>query len=863
MISTFKSSILLLLFFLTIVASVATTLQVRSPVSDWVFPIPDRVDPEPEIDSEIQKLLDRASGLQASNAARASAICQRALQRAREQKAIRAEALSRNCQGRVQTLHGRYDLARSYFQLALDIAVELGDRSLAATFQYNLGKTFASLGEDELAFEFLEASLYGRKTARDRGISLLELATLVDDAGEPDLAISFLRTAIRWIPSALYRSCSSRARTRAILLDRLAAVYVDTGELERARKGFHSAIEITNRLGSRDDQICRNEETRGEPPLERERLRQDLSVYKSNLAMVTILECQASRKSDASARCPELENAIELLEEAIELNASGSEHRQGVFSFELARALQLSGRSDAALEKIRSAVSAAEALRSDTRNALLRTSVLASHDEFYDHLIHLTVERFRVLGEPHLAQEALQVAELFKARGLLDRRQWVRRVRNDPVTRKKSRELRILETERLQRVQKASPDLRRLEEIESQQRNLIFELEEIGKDETREEPPELPWEDLPAFSGSQLPENSQLLYFVLTDEKSFLWRLSSGSFQVFELPPRQDLEKRARLLSTYLSANSYSNPETVEEHVRAFSRYLLNEVAPHLAEHRMYLVLDGALAALPFSRLENPSTGKMLLEEFEIVHLPSLMLSRTFNPASETSRPELDERHELIALGDPNYRPRNWNSQIPGSEKALPFFSRLFASREEVEYVFQLYNPTESTLLLGSDVNRQAILEGALEGYRIVHLAAHAESNNARPELTRIILSQLDQVENPIEYNLFLHEIDDLFLHCDLIVLSACSTAEGRIIRGEGTISLARSVLAAGARQAVVSLWQVPEDSTAALMMRFHEAMVLEGLSPAAALRSAQLSIRAREGWENPSHWAGFILIGD
>ena len=100
-------------------------------------------------------------------------------------------------------------------------------------------------------------------------------------------------------------------------------------------------------------------------------------------------------------------------------------------------------------------------------------------------------------------------------------------------------------------------------------------------------------------------------------------------------------------------------------------------------------------------------------------------------------------------------------------------------------------------------------------------------------------------------------------LNADLVVLSACETALGREIRGEGLLGLTQAFMYAGARGTVASLWQVPDRATAELMTRFYDGMLMRNLRPAEALRAAQLSIASDRRWRDPYFWGAFVLMGD
>jgi CHAT domain-containing protein len=125
------------------------------------------------------------------------------------------------------------------------------------------------------------------------------------------------------------------------------------------------------------------------------------------------------------------------------------------------------------------------------------------------------------------------------------------------------------------------------------------------------------------------------------------------------------------------------------------------------------------------------------------------------------------------------------------------------------------------------------------------------------------VLSQFDAGGNRQDGLLRLNDIYNLKLSADLVVLSACDTALGREVRGEGLIGLTQGFMAAGARSLVASLWQVPDRATAQLMEQFYGYLLNDGLRPAEALRKAQLWSAAQPRYRDPYFWGGFVLVGD
>jgi CHAT domain-containing protein len=144
-----------------------------------------------------------------------------------------------------------------------------------------------------------------------------------------------------------------------------------------------------------------------------------------------------------------------------------------------------------------------------------------------------------------------------------------------------------------------------------------------------------------------------------------------------------------------------------------------------------------------------------------------------------------------------------------------------------------------------------------------VHFATHGFLDSVHPELSGIVFTMIDEKGKPQDGFLRAHEVFNLKLSAELVVLSACQTGLGKEVKGEGLVSLTRGFMYAGAPRVVVSLWSVSDQATAELMTRFYRGMLKEGLRPAAALRAAQVSLLKEHQWEPPFYWAAFSLQGE
>jgi CHAT domain-containing protein len=194
---------------------------------------------------------------------------------------------------------------------------------------------------------------------------------------------------------------------------------------------------------------------------------------------------------------------------------------------------------------------------------------------------------------------------------------------------------------------------------------------------------------------------------------------------------------------------------------------------------------------------------------------------------------------------------------------AVSRIPRLPGTRREAEAILSLAAPDSSMRAVGFEASRTTALSRDLELYRIVHFATHGLLNDKHPELSGVVLSMFDEKGAPQDGFLRLHDIYNLNLRADLVVLSACSTGLGKEVRGEGLLGLARGFMHAGAQRVLASLWKVDDEATGELMDKFYRHMLSENVTPAASLRRAQLEMRRQSRWSAPFYWAGFVLQGE
>lgn len=358
--------------------------------------------------------------------------------------------------------------------------------------------------------------------------------------------------------------------------------------------------------------------------------------------------------------------------------------------------------------------------------------------------------------------------------------------------------------------------------------------------------------------------DSQTLFvvFALGERRSVLAVLGSDGYEVHEIPPRRELERLGRGWLDHLARPS--NRWAADQRRRLaheLSDRLLTPVAGRLENRRLVFLGDGVLRYLPLHALPRPASedDSPLVEHHEVTYLPSFS---TLAMLRRRNRGVTLFKGDVAVVPGPDAVER---LESEGAE-AQGFWPRepLVHAWHESRAILGLA-PNGGSLFGASLGSRQALLGGGLKGYSIIHFATHGVVDSQWPERSGLFVGVRPEVvagEGKSAELLDLGDIFQLELDAELVVLSACRTALGEEVRGEGMIGLTRAFMYAGASRLLVSLWDVDDEATSELMTRFYGALWQGGKSPAAALRTAQSSMAREARWQ-PYHWAGFVLQGD
>ena len=163
-------------------------------------------------------------------------------------------------------------------------------------------------------------------------------------------------------------------------------------------------------------------------------------------------------------------------------------------------------------------------------------------------------------------------------------------------------------------------------------------------------------------------------------------------------------------------------------------------------------------------------------------------------------------------------------------------------------------------MLIGELATESLFKKQDLSSYNVIHLATHGWIDAKLPSRSGLVLGlENEETEDGI---LQAREIFRLALEAELVTLSACQSALGALITGEGMVGLTRAFLFAGARSIVASLWNVNDKATAYFMSGFYE-FLQEGHTKSEALRRARVRMREHPNYRHPYFWAPYVLIGD
>jgi len=362
-----------------------------------------------------------------------------------------------------------------------------------------------------------------------------------------------------------------------------------------------------------------------------------------------------------------------------------------------------------------------------------------------------------------------------------------------------------------------------------------------------------------------LTPHSAILEFHLGELCSYVWLVLDQKIEAFALPPRTVIERQISAAVSLFGKlqERRRNPALQDEYVKAMGRLsvtLLGKLRPLTLPRLLILVLDGDLHRVPFAALRLPN-GEYLGLRNDLVRAPSAAFLQQGSRQDTVAKfPK-----SILALYDPVFSaddPRVPPAVSKGRDTRATPLTRL-PFDDELRMITRLVPRSRRDFLKGFDANVPALENLPLDQYAILHLSTHAIINDEIPELSRIALSVIDRSGRPRDGFLFPYQLANLHLRHSAVVLSACETALGKKVPGEGLAGFASSLFSAGASQLVLTISKVDAQASSIFLSKTYRRVL--GHPPESmehALTLTRRSFLHSDRWSDPYYWAPFVVVG-
>ncbi|HMT09087.1 MAG TPA: CHAT domain-containing protein [Pyrinomonadaceae bacterium] len=732
---------------------------------------------------------------------------------------------------------GEVQRSIDFYTRGLEMARVVGNKQYEGSSINNLAVAYLTLAEYETSVSYLSQAMELQTAAGNRRGQ----GVVYNNLGTAHLMLGNIQRSEENYKLALdVRREVKDERGEGFALNNLGQVYLESGDFTKAKDYFEQAISLRKRIADKQGE----------------------AVTERNLGKLLV------KTGEADAALPHLIRANELSGQL------GDRRVQADTLYWLATVEARKGNVDKAIIHIGSGLGIIEQIRGEIVNPQLRTGYFSTVPQFYELYASLLVQRGQATKSQADIDLSFQVSERARARTLVEILQEAR------IDIEKGPDAKALDElqESLNAKYRDKTTLLAGKYTPEQLAKLTNEINKLTQDvealqvKIRRENPRYADITLGSVRSTSeirelLDDNTVLIEYKLGDERSFVWTVTKDKVNVSVLPSRDKIESIARAYYTSVSSPNKTAQATSLKHQTEINNILLGPISSLIGTKRLAIVGDGVLQFLPFAALQRVASN-------EVIVLPS---AGVLAELRENSKPRETKANSAIVIADPVFEPNDSRlaSRSTATEKPSALarvmrdvvagqeLPRLLSSRQEARDIQALLTEDRSTVKLDFEASLDGVTGTDLTKFRYVHFATHGLVNTRDPRLSGLVFSLFDKSGKPKEGLMRLEDIYDLKLDADLVVLSACQTALGKDVRGEGLIGLTRGIMYAGSRQVLATLWKVDDAATAEFMKRFYGAMVKDGLPSAAALKRAQSEMKAIPRYRTPFFWAGFTLQGD
>lgn len=370
-----------------------------------------------------------------------------------------------------------------------------------------------------------------------------------------------------------------------------------------------------------------------------------------------------------------------------------------------------------------------------------------------------------------------------------------------------------------------------------------------------------------------LNNNKAIISYFIGDSTLYIFSVTKHHYQI----KTEKIDSNfVRKIKNFRHAIVKSDYNSYTQKAYLLYKLLLAPASTAIQKKNLIIIPDGILGYLPFGALISqpvPSLNNANYRDYSKLHYVVLNHDISYNYSAMLleelqNRPVHNDDKEFVGIA-----PVFNNTNYAGKDSLRYGFSKrlspLPASEEEVKGIYNLFEKKESfwdrlldnqsKILLHNQATESYVKSDNISHYRYIHFATHAYVNETNPELSGVILERKPGTKS--DGILSSGEIYNLKLHADLVVLSACETALGKLVKGEGIMSLTRSFLYAGASNVIVSLWNVTDKSTSSLMIDLY-GNLLQNQSITTSLADAKRTLIRKTAYSAPVYWSPFILTG-